>query len=96
MGTVSATAPTTNLTQGVNREVLQNGLVVLTKAIKTAPVVCVQIWYRVGARNEPRHLCGISHQLEHLMFKGTQDRPVQFGRLFSAIGSASNASPVMT
>ena len=92
MGSVSATAtPATNLTQGVQKVVLENGLVVLTKSIKTAPVVCVQIWYRVGARNEPRHLCGISHQLEHLMFKGTKTRPVQFGRLFSAIGSASNA-----
>ena len=92
MGNVTATESATNtLTQGVQRQVLDNGLVVLTKAIQTAPVVSVQIWYRVGARNEPRHLCGISHQLEHLMFKGTKSRPVQFGRLFSAIGSASNA-----
>lgn len=92
MGNVTATGSSANpLTQDVQRRVLNNGLVVLTKAIQTAPVVCVQVWYRVGARNEPRHLCGISHQLEHLMFKGTKSRPVQFGRLFSAIGSASNA-----
>ncbi len=79
------------LTRGVQRTVLDNGLTVLTKEIHTAPVVSVQVWYRVGSRNEGPGLNGISHQLEHLLFKGTQSRPIQFGRLFSALGSASNA-----
>ncbi len=79
------------LTRGVQKTVLENGLTVLTKEIHTAPVVSVQIWYRVGSRNETAGANGISHQLEHLMFKGTQSRPIQFGRLFSALGSASNA-----
>jgi zinc protease len=79
------------LTRGVQKSVLGNGLTVLTKEIHTAPVVSVQVWYRVGARNETAGINGISHQLEHLLFKGTQARPIQFGRLFSAIGSASNA-----
>jgi zinc protease len=64
---------------------------VLTKEVHTAPVVSVQVWYRVGSRNEPTGQNGISHQLEHLMFKGTAERPIQFGRLFSALGSQSNA-----
>ncbi|MDZ8223598.1 pitrilysin family protein [Nostoc sp. ChiVER01] len=77
--------------QGVQKTVLDNGLTVLTKEVHTAPVVSVQVWYKVGSRNEVKGENGISHQLEHLMFKGTTDRPVQFGRLFSALGSQFNA-----
>ncbi len=79
------------LTDGVVKTVLDNGLVVLTKEVRTAPVATVQVWYRVGSRNERPGITGISHQLEHLLFKGTQSRPIQFGRLFSALGSNSNA-----
>ncbi|MBD2198509.1 insulinase family protein [Calothrix anomala FACHB-343] len=91
--TPPAVAPvsTLSLSQGVKKTVLDNGLTVLTKEIHTAPVVSVQVWYKVGSRNEGKGESGISHQLEHLMFKGTQERPVQFGRLFSALGSQFNA-----
>jgi zinc protease len=82
---------TTALTAGVKKFVLDNGLTVLTKEVRTAPVVSAQVWYRVGSRNEAPGLNGISHQLEHLMFKGTQERPIQFGRLFSVLGSSFNA-----
>jgi zinc protease len=90
----SSTASTTQpvaLAQGVTKTVLDNGLTILTKEINTAPVVSVQVWYRVGSRNEKLGITGISHQLEHLLFKGTKERPIQFGRLFSALGSSSNA-----
>jgi zinc protease len=80
-----------SMTQGVKKTMLGNGLTVLTKEVHTAPVVSVQIWYRVGARNEGPGINGLSHQLEHLLFKGTTNRPIQFGRLFSALGSQSNA-----
>lgn len=83
--------PTLSFAEGVRETKLDNGLTVLTKEIHTAPVVTVQMWYRVGSRNEAPGVNGISHQLEHLMFKGTSDRPIQFGRLFSALGSQSNA-----
>ncbi|WP_335930573.1 M16 family metallopeptidase [Nostoc sp.] len=91
--TPTAAAPVSALsfTQGVQKTVLDNGLTVLTKEVHTAPVVSVQVWYKVGSRNEVKGENGISHQLEHLMFKGTTDRPVQFGRLFSALGSQFNA-----
>ncbi len=92
---VAKTAPTTqapdSLTGNVLKTVLDNGLTVLTKEVNTAPVVSVQVWYRVGSQNEKQGITGISHQLEHLMFKGTKERPIQFGRLFSALGSNSNA-----
>jgi zinc protease len=93
-----AATPTTStpvlgatLSAGVRKTVLDNGLTVLTKEVHTAPVVSVQVWYKVGSRNEKAGENGISHQLEHLMFKGTAARPVQFGRLFSALGSQFNA-----
>ncbi len=85
----SATVP--SLTEGARKTVLDNGLTVLTKEVHTTPVVSVQVWYRVGTRNEGVGLNGISHQLEHLLFKGTTNRPIQYGRLFSALGSNSNA-----
>ncbi|MEA5596022.1 pitrilysin family protein [Rivularia sp. UHCC 0363] len=75
----------------VNKIILENGLTVITKEVHTAPVVSVQMWYKVGTRNEKPGVNGIAHQLEHMMFKGTKSRPVQFGRLFSALGSDSNA-----
>ncbi len=85
-----ATPPTT-LTANVKKTVLENGLTVLTKQVRSAPVVTVQVWYNIGSRNEAPGVNGIAHQLEHMLFKGTKDRPIQFGRLFAALGSSFNA-----
>ncbi|MCU0552034.1 MAG: insulinase family protein [Leptolyngbya sp. Prado105] len=95
-GSLEAFASSTPLvamttTDEVRKTVLDNGLTVLTKEVPTAPVVTVQVWYRIGSRDEAAGVNGIAHQLEHLMFKGTRDRPIQFGRLFNALGSQSNA-----
>ncbi|WP_427161001.1 M16 family metallopeptidase [Aliinostoc sp. HNIBRCY26] len=79
------------LTENVHRTVLENGLTVLIKEVHTAPVVSVQVWYKFGSRQEAPGVNGIAHQLEHMMFKGTTSRPTQFGWLFSALGSDSNA-----
>jgi zinc protease len=78
------------LTNNVQKTVLENGLTVLTKEVHNAPVVTVQVWYNVGSAQEKPGINGIAHQLEHIMFKGTKSRPVQFGKLFSALGSDSN------
>jgi zinc protease len=83
-------APAT-LTANVKKTVLANGLTILTKEVRNAPVVTVQVWYKIGSRNEAPGVNGIAHQLEHMLFKGTKDRPVQFGRLFAALGSNFNA-----
>lgn len=80
-----------SITENVRKTVLENGLTVLTKEVHTAPVVTVQVWYKVGSRNEAPGVNGIAHQLEHMLFKGTTSRPIQFGRLFSALGSDFNA-----
>jgi zinc protease len=79
------------LTTNVKKTVLENGLTVLSKEVRNAPVVTVQVWYKIGSRNEAPGVNGIAHQLEHMLFKGTKDRPVQFGRLFAALGSNFNA-----
>ncbi|KAB8317154.1 insulinase family protein [Tolypothrix campylonemoides VB511288] len=79
------------LIENVRKTVLDNGLTVLTREVHSNPVVTVQVWYKVGSRNEEPGLNGIAHQLEHMMFKGTKNRPIQFGRLLSALGSDSNA-----
>jgi zinc protease len=71
-GAVAQAGPQTSGDLGVTETRLPNGLVVLTKEDHAAPVVCTYVWYRVGSRNEVPGLTGISHQLEHMMFKGTK------------------------
>lgn len=88
---IATPAAPLSLTQNVQKTVLENGLTVLTKEVHSSPVVSVQVWYKIGSRNEAPGVNGIAHQLEHMMFKGTKSRPIQFGRLFSALGSDSNA-----
>jgi zinc protease len=56
---------------GVQETVLKNGLKVLTKEVHAGPVVAVWTWYKVGSRNERPGLTGISHQVEHMMFRST-------------------------
>jgi len=60
------------LTEGVVETNLANGLRVLTKEVHTAPLVTCWAWYRVGSRNESPGITGISHWVEHMLFKGTQ------------------------
>jgi zinc protease len=50
---------------------LDNGLMVLLKPVRTAPVTTFWVWYRVGSRNEVSGITGVSHWVEHMMFKGT-------------------------
>jgi zinc protease len=76
----------------ITEEVLPNGLRALIVEAPKAPVVSVQIWYRVGSRNEVPGVTGLSHMLEHMMFKGTPTVPVkEFDRLIQKAGGNSNA-----
>ncbi len=54
---------------------LDNGLQVLLKPVYTVPVASCWIWYRVGSRNELPGRTGISHWVEHMLFKGTPTFP---------------------
>lgn len=69
-----------------------NGLKLVVREDHRAPVVVSQIWYKVGASNEYRPITGISHALEHMMFKGTPTIPQDgFSRLISGLGGRENA-----
>ncbi|MBI2941391.1 MAG: insulinase family protein [Chloroflexi bacterium] len=59
------------MNQVVQSTQLPNGLTILTREIHTAPVATFWVWYRVGARNEVPGITGISHWVEHMLFKGT-------------------------
>lgn len=56
---------------GLIKLTLPNGLLVLLKEIHTAPIVSNWIWYRVGSRDERPGNTGVSHWIEHMLFKGT-------------------------
>ena len=76
----------------VTEKVLSNGLTVLLKEEHKAPVVTFQIWYKVGSRNERLGKTGMSHVLEHMMFKGTRKYgPKQFSRIVMRNGGNDNA-----
>ena len=71
---------------------LDNGMKVILKEDQRAPVVVSQVWYKVGSSYEPDGVTGISHVLEHMMFKGTEKfGPGEFSRIISALGGNENA-----
>ena len=59
------------MTSPVQAQTLGNGLTVITREVHDAPVATFWTWYRVGSRNEVPGITGISHWVEHMMFKGT-------------------------
>jgi zinc protease len=76
----------------ISEEVLPNGLKVLLVEAPKAPVVSVQVWYRAGSRNEVGGTTGLSHMLEHMMFRGTASVPgKEFSALIEKAGGSSNA-----
>jgi zinc protease len=71
---------------------LDNGLRVLLLPDHRNPIVSVQVWYRVGSRNEQRGATGLAHLLEHMMFKGTAKYgPRQFAQVVEQNGGSDNA-----
>jgi zinc protease len=71
---------------------LDNGLKIVVKEDHRAPVVVSQVWYKVGASDEPDGLTGISHVLEHMMFKGTSvHKNGEFSRIIAENGGRENA-----
>ncbi len=63
----------------VRKEVLSNGLTVLTESMSSVRSVAVGIWLRTGARQESAEDNGISHFIEHMLFKGTKHRSAEAG-----------------
>lgn len=59
----------------IEKHTLENGLTVLLKESRHAPVTTFWVWYRVGSRNEVPGITGIAHWSEHMLFKGSRDFP---------------------
>ncbi len=71
---------------------LDNGLKLIVRQDRRAPVVVSQVWYKVGSSYEHDGITGISHALEHMMFKGTKKHPPgEFSRIISDHGGRENA-----
>jgi zinc protease len=84
-------AATSQATQ-VQEFVLDNGLKVLLLEDHKSPAVTFQVWYRVGSRNEKDGKSGLSHFLEHMLFKGTRKlKPEEYSRIIAKNGGRSNA-----
>lgn len=76
----------------VREHLLDNGMKVLLMEDAKAPVAVFQLWYRVGSRNEELGKTGLSHVLEHMMFKGTEERgPDEYSRTIKRNGGDENA-----
>lgn len=73
---------------------LDNGLQVILQPSRAAPVASFWLWQRVGSRNETPGLTGLSHWVEHMLFKGTPAYPQ--GEFDKAIGRAGGMSNAMT
>lgn len=88
--------PVTNVTTDKNgalyKEILPNGLKVYALKDPNAPLAVFQIWYNAGSINEQVGKTGLSHLLEHLMFKGTPKHgPKMFSKIISRAGGVDNA-----
>ena len=76
----------------IGESVLDNGLKVLTIKNPVSPTASLQVWYKVGSRNERPGLTGASHIIEHMMFKGTPKHPKgRFDRVIQENGMVNNA-----
>ncbi len=88
----AGSAPGVEAGSAVYETVLQNGLKVLIQEVRSAPVVSFMVWYKVGSRNETAGVTGISHLLEHMMFKGTPKYGKgEISRLLQKNGASFNA-----
>jgi len=76
----------------IQETILDNGLKVIVKEDRRAPIVTSQVWYKVGASYEHGGVTGVSHVLEHMMFKGTDKlEPGEFSRIIAENGGEENA-----
>lgn len=75
------------------RRVLPNGLEVYSIQDRTAPTVAIQVWYRVGSKDDPERRSGFAHLFEHMLFKSTKNMPSEMmDRLTEDVGGENNAT----
>lgn len=79
-------------TARVHEFALDNGMKLIVKQDHRAPVAVSQVWYKVGSSYEHDGITGVSHVLEHMMFKGTERHgPGEFSRIIAENGGRENA-----
>jgi predicted Zn-dependent peptidase len=79
-------------TRNIHREVLPNGLVLITEEMQHIRSVSIGIWIKTGSRDEDLQWNGISHFIEHMVFKGTQHRSAEgIARQVDSIGGNMDA-----
>lgn len=80
------------LMAATHEQTLENGLKIIVREDKRAPIVVFQVWYWVGGSDDTHHITGISHVLEHMMFKGTHALGTgKFSEWVSELGGSENA-----
>jgi zinc protease len=72
---------------------LPNGLRVLSVEDHSSPTVAIQVWYKVGSKDDPEGRSGFAHLFEHMLFKGTKNmKDEMMDRLTEDVGGFNNAS----
>jgi predicted Zn-dependent peptidase len=80
----------------VDKSTLENGVRIVTRNMPYSRSVSMGVWVNVGARDESMLECGLSHFIEHMIFKGTRKRTAfQIAKEFDAIGGQTNAFTTM-
>ncbi|MFN3669636.1 MAG: M16 family metallopeptidase [Brevundimonas sp.] len=88
----AAAAPVVVPPLGFAERTLPNGLRVFTARDASTSNVTVQVWYKVGSKDDPERRSGFAHLFEHLMFKATENFPDEtFDRLTEDVGGNNNA-----
>ena len=80
------------MTEGYRKSVLPNGIRILTERMPHVRSVAVGVWVETGSRHEPEARGGVSHLIEHLVFKGTATRTAQdIARTMDSVGGQMDA-----
>lgn len=92
MANAVLTRPSISEPRNIQREVLPNGLIVLTEEMSHIRSISIGIWINTGSRDEAAELNGISHFTEHMVFKGTKSRSARdIARQVDSIGGNIDA-----
>ena len=86
-------SPGSALPEGVELTTLDSGVQVVTEVVPSVRSVALGLWVKTGSRDETPAQAGVSHFLEHLLFKGTERHSaIEISELFDGMGAATNAA----
>jgi predicted Zn-dependent peptidase len=76
----------------IKKEILQNGLTILTESIEHVHSIALGVWLKKGSQDESSHDAGIYHFIEHMLFKGTENRNAyEIAKTIDSIGGFTDA-----